>query len=334
MGLRVGIIGSGSYGCALANILRQNGHDVDIWSFSEEEAKEINEKHYCRYLKGNIDEAIKCTTSLEEAAYLKDYLFIVTPSFAVRNTCRELAKYIVKQDIVICSKGLEGKKVLTEVANEEINKFSKKSEIQVISGPSHAEQMYKGVPTFFDYNGYFNLDLLLSNDVVHLEYCADAIGMQLGAALKNIVAITIGEAIGNYYKDEKDFSKMNLGECSNTVSYFVARGLKEIKKIGVAMGAKEETFNGNSGLGDLITTSLSLDSRNLKCGVRLGQGKNLDEIKKEIGMTIEGLNALDSAMEIIEEKNLNCPMIKRLYEKVHKEEVYTDSEGKLLHKTF
>lgn len=333
MGHRVGVIGSGSYGCVLANVLRKNGHDVKIWSFSEEEKNKINNEHTCVYLKDSkLDENIVCTTSLEEAVKGTDYLFIVTPSFAVRNTCRELSKYVTNQDIVVASKGLEGHKVLTQVVDEEINKDHKKTTIQVISGPSHAEQIYKGVPTFFDYNGYVDLDILLSNDDIILKSCDDPIGMQLGAALKNIIAISIGEVIGMYYKNETDFDKMKPSTCSNAVSAFVTQGLNEMKIIGTSLGAKESTFNGYSGIGDLITTSLSLDSRNLKCGVRLGQGKSLEEIKNEIGMTIEGLNALDSAMEIINEKNLNCPMVKRLYEKIHKDEIFNDNKS--LHKTF
>ena len=327
MGLKVAVVGSGSYGCVLANVLKHNGHDVKIWSFSEEEMKDINELHYCRYIKDYIDKDIICTTSYEDAIKDTEYIFIVTPSFAVRETCRELSKYITNQDVIIASKGLEGNKVLTEVANEEINKDTNKSVISVISGPSHAEQIYQGVPTFFDYNGYINLALLLENDRIFLKYCDDPRGMQLGAALKNIIAICIGEGIGMFYKDEHDFNKMILSKCSNSISGFASMGFQEMKTLGAAMGAQEKTFDGFSGIGDLITTGMSTDSRNLKCGIRLGQGKSLEEIKNEIGMTIEGLNALDSAIEIINNNNLDCPMIKGLYDRVHKDEIYKDSKN-------
>ena len=319
--MRVAVIGSGSYGCVLANVLKTNGHDVKIWSFSEDEMKDINEKHYCRYINGKINEDIRCTLSLEDAVKDTDFIFIVTPSFAVRSTCKELSKYITNQCVIIASKGLEGHKVLTEVANEEINKDFEKSKIGVISGPSHAEQIYDGVATFFNYNGPDEIKTLLSNEDIKLKRSDDAKGMQLAAALKNIVAIDVGEVLGLYNKGVKDFNDINFEKYSNVVSAAIVEGLKEISTVGKQMGSKEETFYDYAGLGDLITTTLSVHSRNLKCGIRLGQGMKLEDIKKEIGMTIEGLNAIDSAMEIIRDNDLTCPLINSLYNKVHKYDI-------------
>lgn len=320
--MRVAVIGSGSYGCVLANVLKTNGHDVKIWSFSEDEMKDINENHYCRYINGKINEDIRCTTSLKDAVEDTDFIFIVTPSFAVRSTCKELSQYLTNQCVIIASKGLEGHKVLTEVASEEINKDYEKCPIGVISGPSHAEQIYTGVSTFFNYNcpteNKVEVKSLLSNDDIKLKYSDDPKGMQIAAALKNIVAIDVGQVLGMYHKDVTDFKKINFEKYSNVVAAAIVQGLREICIVGREMGSKEETFYDYAGLGDLITTTLSIHSRNLKCGIRLGQEKKLEDIQKEIGMTIEGLNAIDSAMEIIRDKNLTCPLINSLYYKVHK----------------
>ena len=316
--MRVAIIGSGSYGCVLANVIKNNGHDVKIWSFSEDEMKDINEKHYCRYINGEINKDIKCTLSLEDAVKDTDFIFIVTPSFAVRSTCKELSKYITNQCIIIASKGLEGSKVLTEVAAEEVNKDYEKSTIGVISGPSHAEQIYDEVATYFNYNGPEEVKTLLSNEDIKLKFSDDPKGMQLAAALKNIVAINVGEVLGLYNKGVKDFNDINFEKYSNVIAAVIVEGLKEITTVGKQMGSKSEIFYDYAGLGDLITTTLSVHSRNLKCGIRIGQGDSLDDIKNEIGMTIEGLNAIDSAMQIISENNLTCPLISSLYNKVHK----------------
>ncbi|MBR2603934.1 MAG: NAD(P)-binding domain-containing protein [Bacilli bacterium] len=306
---RVAVIGSGSFGCVLANLIKENGHEVKIWSFSEEEKEAINEYHYCRYIQGHINEDVKCTTSIEEAIKDTDLILIVTPSFAVRNTCKEIAQTIGNQQVIIASKGLEGDKVLSEVAKEELNR-----EIGVISGPSHAEQIYVEKPTYFDYYGPEEYKRVFQNNYITLEDCNDPLGMQLGAALKNIIAIGYGKAHG-------------LNQDTNTTSAYLSKAFREMISIGTALGAKPETFLGFSGLGDLLTTVGSLDSRNLKCGILLGKGKKLEEIKNEVGMTIEGLNALDSAYKVIEEHNLDCPEITSLYYQIHQDDVYKNDKS-------
>ena len=328
MGKNVAVIGSGSFGCVLANVLKTNGHNVILWSNSEEEKKEINEKHYCSKLNGYINDTITCTTNLEEAINGTDYIFMVIPSSAIREVSSNMEAYVTNQKIIVASKGLDGEKVLTEVVDEEINKHTKKCDIGVISGPSHAVQIYDGVTTFFNYSGFTDIKDLLSNEDIKLVYSDDPKGMQIAAALKNRIAINVGKVFGLYNKGVENFDDINFERYSNIISATIVEGLKEIENVGLAMGAKKDTFYDYCGLGDLITTALSVHSRNLKCGIRLGQGKDIEDIKKEIGMTIEGLNALDSAMNIVNKYSLKCLEISSLYNQTHKEMSKTKEEEK------
>ena len=298
---KVAVIGSGSYGCALSNIMCNNQNEVKIWSYSQYEKESINENHRCYQIPYRMNKKINCTNSYEEAIDGSEYIFIVCPSSFVKKTCEDIKPFIKDQKIVIASKGMEDDKVLSEVANSILNK-----EIFVISGPSHAEQLFKEKPTHVNYYGPDDIKELLENDFLKLEKCDDPIGMQIGASLKNIVAIGAGIVEG-------------LGYESNTTSFYVTEGLKEIVEIGTVLGAKRDTFYGLSGLGDLLTTAYSNDSRNKRCGLLIAKGKSIEKIKDEIGMTIEGLDALNSAYKIIKDKNLECKLIENLYNIVNKD---------------
>lgn len=247
----VAIIGSGSFGCALAYVLSKN-NKIKMWSYTKEEQEYINNKHTCMVLKNcKLDKNIKCYLDLEETIKGVDYIVLVTPSKTIRNVCKELKKYITNQKIVLASKGLENDKLLSEVIKEELNIMP-----SIISGPSHAEQIVKEVPTFVEYSGEKEIKEFFETNNFKLIYNKDFIGLELGGVLKNVISIIIGLAEG-------------LGYESNTISYIITEGLKEIKDVGTTMGAKESTFYGLSGLGDLLTTSLSNDSRNKKAGLLL-----------------------------------------------------------------
>ena len=293
------IIGSGSFGCALAYILSKK-NSVKIWSYTEEETNLINNEHKCKFLPDlKLDKSIKCYNNYEEAIKGSNYILLVTPSSVFNNTCKEIKPYIRNQEIIIATKGLQNGKLLSEIVKEELNIIP-----SIISGPSHAEQIIKDVPTYVNFSGNKTINKIFETDNFHLKYNDDMVGIQVGAAFKNIISILIGIAEGLNYE-------------SNTISYLITEGLKEIKDIGLKIGAKESTFYDLSGLGDLLTTTISLDSRNKKCGILLSKGRNIDEIKEEIGMTIEGLDALINAYNLINEYKIDAPLISNLYEIIY-----------------
>lgn len=294
------IIGSGSFGCALAYILSKKNNNIKIWSYTKEETDMINNNHKCIFLdKFKLDDSIKCYMDYEKAINGSNYIILVTPSSAIRNTCKQIKPYIRGQEIIIASKGMENDKVLSEIVKEELNLIP-----SVISGPSHAEQIIKDVPTYIEYSGNKNINKLFETDTFKLKYNDDLIGVQVGGALKNVITLAVGIVEG-------------LGYESNTISYVITEGLEEINNIAVKLGANKETIYGLSGLGDLLTTTTSLDSRNKRVGILLAQGKSLDEIKQETSMTIEGIETLNNACYLINKYNLDCKIIKNLYEIIY-----------------
>ena len=289
------IIGSGAFGCALAHTFSKN-NNITMWSYTKEEADSINNNHECLLLNSiKLDESINCFTDFEKAIYNSDIIVLVTPSDTIRNTCKEIKEYINNQDILIASKGMENDKVLTEVIKEELNK-----EVSVIMGPSFAEEIGEDIPTFVELSGNKELVDTLSNDSLKIIYNNDPIGLQVGGALKNVITLACGIVEGLGYK-------------VNTASYIITEGLNEIKDIGVSLGASQSTFYGLSGIGDLYGTSLSKKSRNKRAGILIGQGKKLEEIRNEVGQTIEGLDTLKDVKYIIDNKNINCPLLTNLY---------------------
>lgn len=300
------IIGSGSFGCALAYSLSKNDeNNIKIWSFKSEEADLINKEHKSVYLKNLVlDEKIKCYTNYEEALNGSDYIILVSPSKVIRQTCKDIKEYITNQEIIIASKGLENNtnKILSDIVKEELPN----NNISVISGPSHAEQIIKNIPTIVEYSGNKDIKNILETDTFKLRYTDDMIGMQVGAALKNVISIASGIVEGFGYE-------------TNTLAYVITEGLDEIKQIGTMMGAKESTFYNLSGLGDLLTTSLGDNSRNKKSGILLSQGKTKEEIQNEIGMVIEGFDNINTAYELMNKYNLDLNLIKNLYKLLNNE---------------
>ena len=306
---KVAIIGSGSFGCVLANLIQNNGNEVKIWAFDPTERDIINNEHRCKYIEnGFINSDILATSDIGFAIYEADFIILVTPSFAIRSTCEQMKPtYKPEQSVVIASKGMEYNeetkiiKTLSEVASEVLG-----TDIGVISGPSHAEQIYKGVKTgvaLYEPKNPDGFKELFKGTNLELEDCNDPYGMQICAALKNIVAIGVG-------KEDPD------GYSSNAGSTTFQRGLYDMLLICSALDVDTNIVLGPAGVGDLYTTCSSLDSRNKRCGILLGQGKPLDEIKKEVGMTIEGLNALEAAHAIIEKYHLETKMMEDLYQEL------------------
>ncbi len=306
----IAIIGSGSFGCALANHLANKGNIVKVWSFKEEEANIINNEHRCMFLENSkLNKSIKCYTSYDETIKDSDYIFLVTPSSVIRETCKNIKKYVSTQKIIIASKGLEKNtnKLLSEIVKEELPN----NLVGILSGPSHAEEVIKNMPTnilfaTLDNKFAYEIQNLFNSNSFSIEISNDVIGTEIGGSMKNIIALASGILSG-------------LGYSSNIEASLITKGLNEIKKIGLKIGAKEETFYGLSGLGDLIVTCCSNNSRNKRAGILISKNKNLDEIKEEIGMVIEGLDNLSIAKDIIDKYKIECPIISTLYSIVYEE---------------
>ena len=301
---KICIIGSGSWGVALAIHLAKQGHKIKMWSFSEEEKDLINNEKKCKFLPdAEIPEGVYCTNSYEEAINGTDFIIHVTPSKFTRNTVKEYKKYVTDQPIVICSKGFEKDSLMTldEVVQEEIPS----AKIAVLSGPSHAEEVSVAIPTVLVVASKYDALLKLvqdtfMNDKMRIYTSKDVKGVELGGALKNIIAFCAGVAAG-----------IGLGD--NTFAALITRGLAELSRLGVSLGGQKETLYGLSGLGDLIVTCLSEHSRNRKAGKLIGQGKTLEETKKEDGMTIESIDNIEVAYELGKIHGIEMPIVEAVY---------------------
>ncbi len=306
----VAIIGSGSWGMALAICLANNGNNVKVWSFCEEERDLINNEKKCKFLpEAQIPENIECTTSFEEAIKGADFILHVTPSKFTRETFNKYKQYVGHIPVIICSKGFE--KDTLQTLDEVIKDELPDAKVGVLTGPSHAEEVALGVPTVLvvasEHEEIFEMiqDAFMSNKM-RIYTSKDVKGLELGGALKNIIAFCAGVAAG-----------IGLGD--NSFAALVTRGLGEISRLGVALGGKQETFYGLSGLGDLIVTCLSEHSRNRRAGKLIGQGKTLEEAKKEVGMVIESIDNIDVAYELGKRNNIYMPIIETVYNVIYNE---------------
>lgn len=304
---KIAIIGSGSWGVALAIHLAKLGHEIKIWSFSQEETDWINNQRKCKFLPdAEIPENVECMTSYEGVIKGADIILQVTPSKFTRNIVKEYKQYVdVKnQPIVICSKGIEKETSLTldDVICEEIPNVR----IGALSGPSHAEEVSVSVPTVLviaskDEPLKELVQDIFMNENMRIYTSNDIKGVELGGALKNIIAFCSGVAAG-------------IGFGDNTFAALITRGLVEIRKLGMALGGEKETFYGLSGLGDLIVTCLSEHSRNRRAGVLIGQGKSIEETKKEVGMTIESIDNIEVAKLLGEKLGIELPIVNTVYD--------------------
>ena len=304
----IAIIGSGSWGVALAIHLAGMGHFVKIWSFLQEEADFINQEKRCKFLPDvKIPEGIVCTTSYEKAIEGSDIILHVTPSKFTRETVKQYKDYVTNQIVVICTKGFEKDTLCTldEVFKQEMPQ----TRLAVLSGPSHAEEVSKGIPTAMVIAAEDNQDAEMLRDVfmnanLRVYTSQDMKGIELGGALKNIIAFCAGVAAG-----------IGLGD--NSFAALITRGLGEIARLGVMLGGKKETFYGLTGLGDLIVTCLSEHSRNRRAGKLVGQGMPLEEVRKEIGMVIEGVDNIEVAYALSKKYQVEVPIIDAVYEMLY-----------------
>lgn len=302
--MNIAIIGSGSWGVALAIHLASVGNNVKIWSFMEEERDLINNERKCKFLPGvKLSENIRCSTDFEEVIKDSKMILHVTPSKFTRNIFKQYKQYVGNKPVIICSKGFE--KETLETLDEVILEEMPTAKVGALSGPSHAEEVSIAIPTALVIASKHQNILKMVQDAFMSEkmriYTSnDVKGVELGGALKNIIAFCSGAAAG-----------IGLGD--NSFAALITRGLKEIVRLGVELGGKEETFYGLSGLGDLIVTCLSEHSRNRKAGYLIGQGKSLEETKKEVGMVIESVDNIEVAYELGKLHNIEMPIVETVY---------------------
>lgn len=303
----IGIVGAGSWGIALAHLLSCNGHKVTVWSRSEDSVARL--KAY----RGNedklpgvkLDESVVFTSDLEETVRDKDLIVLVVPSAHMRETVRRMKPFIDdnpehQQIIVNCSKGLEegSLMVMSDIILDEIPGCH----VCVLSGPSHAEEVGKGMPTTIVV-GAFEKEIakyvqnIFMNDLFRVYISPDMLGIEIGAALKNVVALAAGIADG-------------YGCGDNAKAALITRGITEIARLGMAMGGKFETFCGLSGIGDLIVTCASMHSRNRRAGILIGQGKSYQEAMDEVKMVVEGVYSAKAALKLAEQYEVEMPIIK------------------------
>lgn len=310
MKYRVAVLGSGSWGTALAQVLAENGHDVRIWGHREEQADEINQQHTNhRYLPNfKLAEAIHAFTDMEQAVADVDAVLFVIPTKAIRSVAQELANKLTTRPVIIhASKGLEQHthKRISEILLEELS-VEKRQAVTVLSGPSHAEEVANQDITTItaastNQKAAKFVQELFMNHYFRVYTNPDVIGVEMGAALKNIIAIGAGAIHG-------------LGFGDNAKAAIMTRGLAEISRLGVAMGANPLTFIGLSGVGDLIVTCTSIHSRNWRAGNLLGQGKDLASVLENMGMVVEGVNTTQAAKELAQIMDVEMPITQTIYE--------------------
>lgn len=318
---KIAIIGSGSWGVALATHLAKQGNEIKIWSFDEEEKRLINEERKCKFLPGLVvDPNIICSSQFEEVIKETEFILHVTPSKFTRETFQQYKQYVGNKPVIICSKGFEKEslKTLDEVILEELPT----AKVGVLSGPSHAEEVSDSIPTVLVVASQHEEVLKKIQDTFMCEemriyISKDVKGVELGGALKNIIAFCAGVAAG-----------IGLGD--NTFAALITRGLNELARLGVALGGEQETFYGLSGLGDLIVTCLSEHSRNRRAGKLIGQGKTLEEAKKEVGMVIESIDNIDVAYELCKRHQIEMPMVETAYQMIYKNLKPQDAVKKLM----
>lgn len=318
---KVCVLGAGSWGTALALVVAKKGYNVSMWTLNEEQCNKINkDKENIDYLPGVvIPDNIVVTTNIEEAVKDGTIIVLAVPSQAIRSVCKQIKPFVKdKQILVDVAKGLEkgtGLR-LSDVCNQELpnNKYV------VLSGPSHAEEVSRDIPT----------TVVVSSEDIHIAEIVqdifmspkfrvytnpDVVGVELGGALKNIIAFGAGICDG-------------LGYGDNAKAALMTRGIKEIGRLGVAMGAKASTFSGLSGIGDLIVTCTSMHSRNRRAGILIGQGKTLEETLAEVKMVVEGITATDVAYNVAKELNVEMPITNAiysvLYDNANPDEVVTE----------
>jgi glycerol-3-phosphate dehydrogenase (NAD(P)+) len=302
---KISVLGAGTWGTALAILLSNNGHEVTIWTIIENEARMLSEhRNEIKNLPGaKLPAEVKVTMNLEEACSGKELLVMAVASPYIRSTAKLASPFIKEgQKIVNVSKGIEDVtlRTLSEVISEEIPQ----ADIAVLSGPSHAEEVSRGVPTTIvvgaktKETARFIQDVFMT-DVFRVYTSPDITGIELGGSLKNVIALAAGIVDG-------------LGLGDNTKAALMTRGMAEISRLGVKLGGKIETFSGLSGFGDLFVTCNSKHSRNWNAGYLMGQGKTMEEAKQQVGQVVEGINSAKAALHLAQQNDVEMPIVEQI----------------------
>lgn len=302
---KVTVLGAGAWGVALGVLLAENGNDVTMWTLLEKEADMlINDRENKISLPGvKIPEKIKITTDIDEAVSDRDIIVLATASRFIRSTAANLKGKIRDNQIIVnVAKGIEESTLMTmtDIINQELPGC----DATVLSGPSHAEEVGRGLPTTCVVGAKtaktakFIQDVFMNNRF-RVYTSPDILGIELGGSLKNVIALAAGMADG-------------IGCGDNTKAALITRGMAEITRLGLAMGGKAETFGGLSGIGDLIVTCASVHSRNRKAGVLIGQGMTMDEAMKEVNQVVEGVYSAKAAMLLAKKYNVSMPIVEQV----------------------
>lgn len=303
---RIGVIGSGTWGTAIAILLSHNGHEVTLWSAIPSEIEELEKtRRHPNLPEAEIPKEIRMTVDLKEAMEDKDLLVMAVPSVFVRETAKKMRPLCKdSQRIVDVAKGIEEKTLdtMSMILKEELPM----AEVAVLSGPSHAEEVSRGLPTTCVAGSHKKavaeyIQSVFMSPVFRVYTSPDVLGIETGAALKNVVALAAGIADG-------------LGYGDNTKAALITRGMAEIARLGVAMGGKYQTYAGLSGIGDLIVTCASMHSRNRRAGILIGKGYSMEEAMKEVHMVVEGVYSAKAALTLSKKYGVPMPIVEQVNE--------------------
>lgn len=311
---RIAVLGAGTWGTALARMLSNTGGIVTVWSALESEVQELSETRTHPNLPGvDIPEEILFTGSMEEACRGAELLLFAVPSPYVRETARKAAPYVAPGQLIAdAAKGIESGTLLsmTEVIADELEKAGAgPARLVALSGPTHAEEVARDMPTTIvsasaDPEAAELVQDLCMNTCMRVYTNADIRGVELCGAVKNVIALASGISLG-------------LGYGDNTKAAIITRGLAELTRLGCAMGCERQTFTGLAGIGDLIVTATSVHSRNNRCGQLIGGGLSPEEAVERTGMVVEGLNALPAVLELSERYGVEMPIVLAVESIIH-----------------
>ena len=303
--LKIAVFGAGTWGIALARLLAAHGRDVTVWSAIPAELKALATTRRHPHLPGmELPAIMHYTADIAEACTGRDILVFAVPSPFVRATAKKAAPYIPENQLIVdVAKGIEDKTLFTmsEVIEDELAKQKRTARVVALSGPTHAEEVARDMPTLIvaasaQEDAAKTVQKAFSTPTFRVYTNDDRRGTELGGAVKNVIALAVGIALG-------------LGYGDNAKAALITRGNAELARLGAAMGCKPETFAGLSGMGDLIVTCTSMHSRNLHAGMLLGRGKTAEEAKAEVGQVVEGINALPAACRLAKKYKVDMPIV-------------------------
>ncbi len=318
----IGMIGAGSWGLALAAMLDAHGHQVSVWSAIESEIESLNQTHRIGSLPELVlSERMTFTDQLEPVMTDADLLVLAVPSIYVRQTAAKMKPYCRQGQIIVnVAKGIEESTLmpLSEIIKEELPMAN----IAVLSGPSHAEEVSRGLPTTCvagaaDQRTAEYIQNKFMSEVFRVYTSPDILGIEIGGALKNVIALAAGIADG-------------LGYGDNTKAALITRGIYEITKLGTAMGGQPQTFSGLTGIGDLIVTCASMHSRNRRAGILIGKGYSMEEAMKEVKMVVEGVYSAKAGLALALKYEISMPIIEAVNRVLFEGQPASDAVGDLM----